>query len=880
MTDSASNDAYSLWDAFLDRWPLESLPQLTLRDYAKSGGGDSLSYWLESKTESLGSIWGGSAFKFGVYSRKNQSEKLSGSKLRYSDQYGWYGKYGPTAESAFEKVRDIIVGVSNAARRGDLAAIESADLGTVVKWKIAFLYQDRANPTIAPIYRRTSLQALLDKRPNETISSLHQRLMQTRQGQDLLAFGRSCWERLAVLDSSVLTTEMALEYLQTLESLEPIKVPTNVAAGFKTPDDRELLLALDNNKPTIYLSPGTWLTDDLQHLLTGVVMYSDNQSRSSSLKANAPSLWIGNAAVKVVLATRQALQALCEAYLNDDDQAPQPTDTSRVSATMTTFNTPLNQILFGPPGTGKTYATIERAMRILEPKLCEECSGPAGRAKLKKAFDEHLRSRQGRLRFVTFHQSFSYEDFIEGIRAHAEDEDTDGNGTVGAAGGLTYSIEDGVFKRICDEARRDKRQEEKVGIRDNPTVWKLSLESANDDGRTRTYCLKNGEARIGWKDSGDLTTEAFEKNSDLGSKEKSSLRNFSQGIMIGDIVLCLKTNRTIQAVGVVVGPYEYEPEPPDSVRKDYVHKLPVHWLATGLDFDITGLNGDRRLTLQTVYRLTRVTWTSLQEQLLAAGVKLEGLPDAPAKAKEPYVLIIDEINRGNVSRIFGELITLIEPDKRSGASEALEVTLPYSKKSFSVPSNVYLIGTMNTADRSLAGIDIALRRRFEFLEIMPQPELLENLTVSAQGQSVNLGKLLRTMNQRIEALLDRDHTLGHAFFLPLKNSPTLAALAGVFRSKVLPLLQEYFFDDWQRIQWVLNDHRKSDPAFRFVDAQGPSFDALFGMNVQVPRGRQNWNVNQNAFDRIESYAGVIDASALHQLQPSDSPMVVSSEQTA
>src|SRR5690606_7640563 len=153
---------------------------------------------------------------------------------------------------------------------------------------------------------------------------------------------------------------------------------------------------------------------------------------------------------------------------------------------------------------------------------------------------------------------------------------------------------------------------------------------------------------------------------------------------------------------------------------------------------------------------------------------------------------------------FGELITLIERSKRAGADEALSVVLPYSKERFSVPDNVYLIGTMNTADRSLAGLDIALRRRFVFREMPPKPELLDSVEV----QGLNIGQLLRVMNQRIEVLFDREHCLGHAYFMPLKEDASLARLEGILRNEILPLLQEYFFDDWQRIQWVLNDHRK------------------------------------------------------------------------
>ncbi len=232
----------------------------------------------------------------------------------------------------------------------------------------------------------------------------------------------------------------------------------------------------------------------------------------------------------------------------------------------------------------------------------------------------------------------------------------------------------------------------------------------------------------------------------------------------------------------------------------------------------------------------------------------------PAQPREPYVLIIDEINRGNVSRIFGELITLIEPDKRDGQPEALSVCLPYSKETFSVPDNVYLIGTMNTADRSLAGLDIALRRRFSFVEMPPRPELLKGINV----EGVNIGELLQVMNERIELLLDRDHCLGHAYFMPLITTPSLPVLpvlGSIFRNKIIPLLQEYFFEDWQRIQWVLNDHRKPNAEHRFVQQPAPQ-DELFGEGVNVNEQNRRWTINDAAFGKAEAYQGIIGVNGL------------------
>ena len=221
------------------------------------------------------------------------------------------------------------------------------------------------------------------------------------------------------------------------------------------------------------------------------------------------------------------------------------------------------------------------------------------------------------------------------------------------------------------------------------------------------------------------------------------------------------------------------------------------------------------------------------------------------------MLIIDEINRGNVSRIFGELITLIEASKRLGAKESLTVTLPYSKKPFGVPENLYLIGTMNTADKSLTGLDIALRRRFVFKEMPPKPELLDKVTISG----LSVGQMLRSINQRIEVLLDRDHCIGHAYFLPLDKDRSLDRLAAIFKQQVLPLLQEYFFEDWERIGWVLNDHHTKVEPFIKIGGHGPtSLAKLFGSDVASGLRDTRWSVNDAAIDSIDSYLNIIGES--------------------
>lgn len=402
---------------------------------------------------------------------------------------------------------------------------------------------------------------------------------------------------------------------------------------------------------------------------------------------------------------------------------------------------PLNQIFYGPPGTGKTYITTEAAVKAAIPGYVIQ-----SRDKLKADYDELV--RQKRIQFVTFHQSYGYEEFVEGLRAVTED------------GQVRYEIKPGIFKRLCTAAISNINKAQHVTAGGFDACWELFLEQF-DDEKGATIQTKKSSFKI---TEISETTIHFEK---------------AQG--------------------------------------DSKHSLAIS-------------------TLKEVFNQTRVIKGGLNvyyQPLVEHLTRLAASINASNEPIKNYVLIIDEINRGNISKIFGELITLIEESKRSfgNTTETAEVTLPYSGDPFSVPSNVFIIGTMNTADRSLAMMDTALRRRFDFTEMMPKPDLFKNLTV----KGIDVEKLLSTLNQRIEALYDREHMLGHAFLMPVKaaldngNEPlAFSLLKQVFLNKFIPLLEEYFFDDWNKIRLILGDHRKSDLGLQFIQTKSQSYDDLFG----------------------------------------------------
>ncbi|WP_255526845.1 AAA family ATPase [Photobacterium sp. BZF1] len=485
------------------------------------------------------------------------------------------------------------------------------------------------------------------------------------------------------------------------------------------------------------------------------------------------------------------------------------------------INSPLNQILFGPPGTGKTYHAIEAAVKAVDPDFysalnIDERIGASNvqRTELSKKYAQLC--SEGRIRFVTFHQSYGYEEFVEGLKAEATPDNQ-----------IAYKVSNGIFKSICDAALRSEPVFNS-DINSAGKVWKLSIEGAHQNP-AKTYCLENNIAAIGWGMTGDLSSPIRNDYFNAeGKNNQNSLNYFSQDMKEGDLVVCIDSKTSVEAVGVVAGPYRYV-DGGLPTRGDYNHQLPVNWLAKGFSVDFKELNENTQFNLPTCYPLSRLSVSDVLTHLKAHGVNIERVQsESVGFHSQNYALIIDEINRGNISKIFGELITLIEPSKRRGAKEQLDVTLPYSGQSFSVPDNLFIIGTMNTADRSLAMMDTALRRRFDFKEMMPKPELFKNRKV----KGIDLTRLLETLNRRIEVLYDREHTLGHAFFFPVydeeNEDQAFIELQQAFKNKIIPLLEEYFYEDWNKIRLVLGDSQKSEQHLRFLSKQEDLYADLFG----------------------------------------------------
>lgn len=452
----------------------------------------------------------------------------------------------------------------------------------------------------------------------------------------------------------------------------------------------------------------------------------------------------------------------------------------------------LNTIFYGPPGTGKTFETAKRAVLI--------CDGhaPVKREDVMERYNELYRER--RIDFVTFHQSYTYEEFIEGLRPETDGGDGDADDLQSA--GFRLVARPGVLKRIAERAKQRPAKSDQRTDYSQRRIFKVSLGQASnpEDDDIRTEAYEKGLISLGyggqidWSDPQYSTfNDVYERWRQVKGEEDATGKNpniemlnqLRNNMRSGDIVIASQGNKRVCAVGIVTGPYRFDRDARHPHRRD------VEWRWQAVDEngievgDIYGGNFSKQSIYQLLHK--KVNWANLLAYLE---------PAASDAAHPAHVLIIDEINRANISKVLGELITLLEEDKRDGALNKLTVTLPYSGESFSLPSNLHIVGTMNTADRSIALLDTALRRRFRFEELAPKPDRLSKHVV----EGIGLDSVLEAINERLEWYLGADHLIGHGYLMTVKN---LEMLDDIIANKIVPLLREYFHEDLGRVRAIL-----------------------------------------------------------------------------
>lgn len=439
-----------------------------------------------------------------------------------------------------------------------------------------------------------------------------------------------------------------------------------------------------------------------------------------------------------------------------------------------------NVVLYGAPGTGKTYDVPELAVRLCDPAFM---AAEPSREEIVSRYNQ-LKTEK-RIAFTTFHQSLDYEDWIEGLRPFVNENNQ-----------VTYEIESGIFKKLCEEAERPVVKDKQVGIADNAVVWKVSL-AGTGDNPVRSDCMKNSYIRIGWDGYGPVISDETDW-SVYNGEGKQILDAYINKMKIGDIVMSCYSSQTIDAIGVVVGDYEFDDSLPD-----YKRVRRVNWLVKNINENIVEMNDGKTMTLGTVYRLNSITLDNVKSILekYNTSSKME-------ENDKAYVMVIDELNRGNVSKVFGELITLLEADKRKGRINAESVVLPYSKKAFHIPNNVYLIATMNTADRSLGSLDYAIRRRFAFIAEKPFGlevegfneelfELVSSLFVKNFDEYKESGwdqtMKLEPADTLSEEYKPEDVWIGHSYFL-MQDEEGEDNTSNRLLYEIIPLLEEYVRD--------------------------------------------------------------------------------------
>lgn len=718
---------------FVDHFPIQMLRQLSLEQYVGESG---LLYALESETDLLGEM-------SGKRRRCSGLEALEGSGLKLSGVSSW-----PDAGKHWPDLRDALARAMELAAKGDWESAGNTNntrnsLPAIKRNKLFHLYF----PTkFLPIYHTSQIVSLLEAlglgQREGTWSPLRNRDLLVNASSIPELSGWSPWEIAQLLEAWLEPSSPSVGHAETkrdlvIRAMRELRKRDPVANEWVKPAQVESVI-VNQFRQTIGAC-GTVMAD-----MTAPQFSPANRSSGVSLRLRI---------LERDGQGRYRLPSFSETLTSTPPTPPQmPTQA-------------LNQILYGPPGTGKTYRVIREAAAIIAGQTISDD------LTAKTAYDQAC--AEGRVRLATFHQSFSYEDFIEGIRPVMEED-----------GKAAFQVRDGIFKEIATEALFACLEPVPLTGANNgfESRWRALLMEIADVGELEIPGLKDATWCLSTTEKGNLraVNKATQKELTCGHSAIAAVWQKLQPSLRATSMLVSQALGKGAHFGVIAAVYNYMQniKPLTEVEIQPSLTLPFHSLAD-----------TNKVTIIESYL----------ELGPASGWQLRSDKNFP-----PYVLIIDEINRGNISRIFGELITLIEDDKREGEANALRVTLPSSREPFTVPPNLYLLGTMNTADKSLALLDVALRRRFEFRELAP------DFTACAELPE-EMRAVLKRLNERIELRKDRDHRIGHAFFMGVKDA---AGFNRAFVRKVVPLLQEYFFNDIDGARFVLGEiGRESEPGF-------------------------------------------------------------------
>ncbi|ELF8356025.1 McrB family protein [Campylobacter jejuni] len=768
---------------FQEVWTLEKVKNMTLEEYTNikkdNPNRDDFTFWIESKLDNLGSIWGGSAFKFGIYRRNDESQKESSSGRLYSQNYAWIAKYGNNENEAFNNIKEKIIQIIQASQDNNLKTIEKIDFGDAIKWKIAFHYQDVKNIKIVNIFSKNVLDliSLNEFKEKLKIYQIHKKLLENKN-------------------------------LSLVKMIENIAIPLWNKYGMDSQnyiDKMKNLFSeylnkkkLDKNTINKYIQVIENISKEfLKENLYSCDLFSFDQNINKLNKNEEFKLKNSNGHNMYSSALNYYKAFLIDYYEQDIFI------TERVQSEESNMKIiPLNQILYGSPGTGKTYHTIDKALEIISKEEKIQIPSEDDRINRKKIFDEYVKN--GQIVFTTFHQSYGYEEFVEGIKPIIDNDENSQE--------VKYDVKDGIFKELCDKSLKN---------------YILSMQNENEIDLDKLI----------FEFANYINQDFLNKGNEFPLENKVSIKK---------ILLNFKDEyRSFSLGGSIKSPQSLTI---DIIKRDYLNFKNKKILSFK---DIKP-----KYDSQSDYHGNAIYYFMFYNKLK----EFENIQNEKFKIKKEilksYIIIIDEINRGNVSKIFGELITLIEPSKRIGEKEELKVTLPYSGEKFGVPKNVYIIGTMNTADRSITSLDTALRRRFEFVEMMPD---VSKLSMDCEG--INLQELLKAINTRIEYLLDREKTIGHAFFVSVEN---LEDLKKVFQNKIIPLLQEYFYNDYALINAVLNDNDMI-----FEDKKDDKYLQKIKNLDSVNSERSIYNIasfDDKIWDKIEIYQAIYNDEIANKLK--------------